>query len=106
MKNYRNDISPCRTCVRVRDPENCENKRCNEWRRWFLRRWDLIHSYPRRQKENAALHPAGFSIGGVRYCLTPREPDPCIRCACDRALCATPCRVRKAWAGEERGQAQ
>lgn len=48
MKNYPNDISPCRTCVRVRDPENCENKRCNEWRRWFLRRWDLIYSYPRR----------------------------------------------------------
>ena len=31
--------SPCKTCTRVKDPTNCENKTCLPWRKWFLRKW-------------------------------------------------------------------
>ena len=34
--------SPCLTCTRVTHPEDCENKKCNDWRQWFLRRWAQI----------------------------------------------------------------
>ena len=30
---------PCKGCTRVKDPENCENKRCQAWQEWFLERW-------------------------------------------------------------------
>lgn len=34
--------SPCLTCTRVRDPKNCENKSCMDWRAWFLERWETV----------------------------------------------------------------
>ena len=37
--------SPCLTCQRVSNPNNCENKQCKPWSKWFLARWDLIHGY-------------------------------------------------------------
>ena len=44
----KNEISPCVGCVRVRDPEACENKNCKHWKAWFLRRWAGIYGYARR----------------------------------------------------------
>ena len=107
MRDLHNDPSPCLSCSRVKCPENCENKRCNYWRAWFLRRWSLIHSYPRRMQEQTRSCPAGVSVGGNRY-MPPhqireyRETDPCGNCRCARDLCAQPCRVRKIWEGEIR----
>lgn len=40
-----NKKSPCETCTRVKDPGNCENKRCKDWEVWFLKRWAEIHGY-------------------------------------------------------------
>ena len=54
MNSIYHDPSPCQYCTRVANPEGCENKRCNYWKKWFLRRWSLIHDYPRRQQESAA----------------------------------------------------
>ena len=40
--------SPCLTCEKVKDPPNCENKKCKTWVDWFLRRWEKIHGYYKR----------------------------------------------------------
>ena len=37
--------SPCATCTRVKDPKDCENKQCQTWQKWFLKRWKLINGY-------------------------------------------------------------
>lgn len=92
--------APCRGCTRVADPCACESKDCPLWRRWFVRRWDSMRTYPRRQMENTV--PVGISIGGRRY-LHPdhlREylsKDPCAGCGCPRDLCKTPCRAKSSW---------
>ena len=99
---------PCLTCTRVKDPENCENKKCNEWRRWFICRWDRMRSVPRLQEEARIPEHAGVPLGG-HYYAAPHETvryltqDPCKRCLCPKDLCQTPCRTRQAWdnAGQE-----
>ena len=40
-----NQNSPCKTCTRVKNPGDCENKCCGVWRNWYLRRWKLIHGF-------------------------------------------------------------
>lgn len=37
--------SPCLTCTRVKDPENCGNVNCKLWREWFIGKWDKINGY-------------------------------------------------------------
>lgn len=105
MRDLRNDPSPCLSCNRVRNPENCENKRCNYWQAWFLRRWALIHSYPRRMHERPCGDRPGVSVGGNRY-MPPHQvreylvSDPCGSCRSTRDLCGQPCRVRRTWTEE------
>ena len=36
---------PCDKCKRVKDPEQCDNKRCGMWNSWFLQRWSKIHGW-------------------------------------------------------------
>lgn len=38
-------VSPCKTCTRVSDPADCENKQCKLWSQWFLSRWEQIHGF-------------------------------------------------------------
>lgn len=96
------EISPCVTCVRVKDPNSCENKCCGQWRSWFLSRWALLHAYPRRQMEQP-VGTVGVMVGGVRY-AAPHQvknylaKDPCRGCACTQDLCPYPCRARQNWA--------
>ena len=33
---------PCKGCTRVKDPRDCENKSCAEWREWWLKRWEAM----------------------------------------------------------------
>lgn len=40
--------SPCRSCTRVKEPGNCENKCCRVWNQWFLKSWADIHGYYQR----------------------------------------------------------
>ncbi len=37
--------SPCLSCIRVKHPEDCENKSCALWQRWFLSQWRKHHNY-------------------------------------------------------------
>ena len=94
--------SPCLTCTRVRDPRGCDNKNCKPWQRWFLDRWELIHSFPRKQMEQAELKPVGVKVGGRHYAAPHQvraylRNDPCQDCVCPKDLCTSPCRVRRAW---------
>ena len=94
--------SPCLRCTRVPDPRNCDNKRCQPWRQWFLDRWELLRSVPRQQMEQVVLTPNGSSIGGTRYTppsqlQTYLRTDPCKACLCPKDLCTSPCRIRRAW---------
>ena len=37
-----NQKSPCACCQRVAEPNQCENKNCMYWRKWFIGRWERI----------------------------------------------------------------
>ena len=41
----KKQVSPCKTCTRVKNPGECENKCYGVWRNWFLRQWNLINGY-------------------------------------------------------------
>lgn len=41
---------PCENCKRVSDPGKCEDKRCKDWKKWFLKKWDMIHYYYLQEK--------------------------------------------------------
>lgn len=102
MRSYRQRISPCLTCTRVKNPRECNNKFCHPWRQWFLGRWELIHNYPREKMEQAKVEPVGVPLGGRHY-ATPtqveqyRNNDPCGSCVCADGLCSTPCRLKRNW---------
>lgn len=103
-------VSPCTLCARVRDPENCENKNCKVWQRWFLSRWALIRGFPRQAMEEAPMKPMGVPLGGRHYCHPAQaraylQTNPCENCKCPRDLCDTPCRVRRTWE-EMKGEIQ
>ena len=94
--------SPCLSCTRVRNPRACDDKTCKAWQAWFLSRWELIHRYPRQQMEQAELKSVGVNVGGRHYAAPHQvraylQTDPCQTCKCPKDLCATPCRVRRAW---------
>ena len=94
-------VSPCLCCTRVSDPENCENKGCVPWRKWFLARWEILHAYPRWVKEQKG-EPAGVCIGGQHYAPPGLlegylQKDPCDGCVCTWEQCTTPCRARQRW---------
>ena len=46
---------PCDSCEKVKDPPNCENKLCKEWKAWFLRKWSKIYGYGRRYSCSAKV---------------------------------------------------
>ena len=94
--------SPCLTCRRVRDPENCGNKLCRDWQAWYIDRWDDIRRLIRRGMENAQLHEEGVQVGGTLYSHPDRvreflQANPCDGCLCPKDLCETPCTVREVW---------
>lgn len=95
-------VSPCLICTRVADPDNCENKNCRVWQKWFLARWDYIRGYPHQAMEQAPMKSIGVPLGGRLYChpnqaRTYLQTDPCEACKCPRELCTGPCRIRRAW---------
>lgn len=106
---YYNYPSPCQRCVRVPDPDKCDNKECRPWRQWFLDRWELIHRYPRAQAEQAQLKPVGVIIGGTRYAAPHTvqaylAKDPCGSCVCTADMCTAPCPERLAWESAKGGR--
>jgi len=100
--NILYEISPCVSCARVPDPDSCENKNCQLWRKWFAARWELLHEYPRRQMDQVR-EPMGIAVGGRHYAAPHQvrsylEKDPCGACSCGADICRTPCRARQNWA--------
>lgn len=37
--------SPCESCTRALHPDQCEDKTCARWRKWYLQQWSLIHGF-------------------------------------------------------------
>lgn len=72
MRNY-----PCDNCKRVSNPEDCENKKCAPWQKWFTQRWDATRA--------SLLNPK------------KEKKDPCIGCVCPAELCDSVCREKQAW---------
>ena len=100
--------SPCLTCTRVKNPQDCENKNCGDWRRWFIARWEATRKLPRLQKELSVPLPDTIAVGGVQY----RHPDsyrdfigkdPCDSCEFPKDLCKGPCPEKRAWEIETGG---
>ena len=97
--------SPCFTCDRVKDPQNCENKNCRVWQTWYIARWESMRDAIRKEMAQARLRELGIPLGGERYASPHRvrsylQTDPCTLCPC--GSCAVPCPVRKTW-NEKRG---
>ncbi len=93
--------SPCLTCTRVFDTENCTDKSCRVWRAWFLEQWEQTRQSV-GQLKNAPPEPVGVDIGGVYYSPPHRvedylQVDPCTVCRCPEDLCPGPCRKRQVW---------
>ena len=102
MKHVQRKISPCINCTHVLDPENCDNKRCTAWRRWFVERWDSIRSIPREQVDQAKPQYVGVALGGNVYAAPQQidaylKKDPCSGCRLAGKLCMQPCRTKRVW---------
>jgi hypothetical protein len=41
-------LKPCDTCSRVKNPADCENKKCLAWQEWFCRKWEELREKFRR----------------------------------------------------------
>jgi predicted metal-binding protein len=40
-KDWGRDAWPCKTCIRTKYPQTCDNK-CPDWIDWFIRSWDEL----------------------------------------------------------------
>ena len=94
--------SPCLTCTRVRDPQNCESKVCKEWRAWFIARWEAMRANVAKSIHHAPVEEHGVPLGGRRYASPHRvqafiKNDPCKTCYCPKDMCTRPCLLRLAW---------
>lgn len=76
MERYN---SPCLQCIRVTDPETCDDKRCRQWQHWFLGKWEQTRK----------------RFGGPAQRI--KEPSPCESCAVQGTACAGSCRDRRRW---------
>ena len=93
---------PCRGCKRVRDPVNCENKACKDWKAWFISRWEAMRASIREQAHGKGVPGTPISVGGVKYHHPERvreflAMDPCVRCPWRDGLCEGTCDARQIW---------
>lgn len=100
--------SPCLSCTRVRDPQNCENKLCKDWQAWFIDRWETMREHVRLEMEQTTTVELGVPLGGERYphpdvIREYLDHDPCDRCPCQKGACHKPCPARIAWLEKVRG---
>ena len=94
-------LSPCTHCTRVKDSQNCENKNCKPWRKWFFAQWEETRKLYRKGMD----HPRqtqGIALGGQRYCSPHRiteylQTDPCTICKLPAELCDKECKQKLQW---------
>lgn len=94
--------SPCLTCVRVRDPENCENKKCKDWQAWFIDRWESMRAAAKAGSSGKHVQGTPIVVGGVKYYHPDKVReyltiDPCFQCPWRDGLCPNPCDTREEW---------
>ena len=109
MKEERKNTSPCPASRRVRDPQNCNNKRCRDWQGGFIDRWEAMRRSIRLKMENAAMNEEGVQVGGNLYSHPDRvreytEVSTYDGWLCPKDLCTTPCAVCKAWDDAKGGE--
>lgn len=95
-------ISPCMRCERVKDPRECTDKDCVQWRRYFLQSWEGMRREVREQARALPTAPEGVNIGGTHYAPPHRvkgylQTDPCKGCVCPQGLCLLPCARKRRW---------
>lgn len=100
MEAYKE--SPCISCIRVKDPQLCENKHCKPWQQWFIGKWEGMRQTMRMESEKKSAIPKPVNIGGTGYLIPDQvrrylAEDPCQRCVYPRTLCETPCQARRVW---------
>lgn len=93
---------PCSNCTRVKDPKNCENKLCKDWRAWFIGRWDQMRKNLCAEAQQAPYRETGVALGGCRYDSPHRvreflRLDPCRRCLYPSDRCHSPCPTKLSW---------
>lgn len=98
--------SPCLYCTRVRDPKNCENKLCNEWRIWWIGRWEAMRTIARQHARGKGIQGSPVSVGGTMYHHPDRVReylmiDPCLQCPWKDGLCPNPCDTKQIWLSEK-----
>lgn len=54
MKN-----NPCTSCTRMKNPQSCTNKHCEEYRKWFIPIWNtnrlkVLAALTKKEAENEA----------------------------------------------------
>ena len=102
MQHGTKTKSPCESCQRVRDPRNCENKLCNEWRSWWIGRWEHMRETERLRAKGKGIQGNPISVGGTKYHHPDRTRDfllvdPCLQCPWRDGLCSSPCYAKKLW---------
>lgn len=100
--------SPCRGCIRVRDPANCENKTCKEWQAWFISRWEDMRAGVRKYAHGKGVQGKPISVGGVKYHHPERvreflEIDPCLQCSWADGMCSGTCHEKQVWLAAKEG---
>lgn len=99
----RNEMdSPCLTCCRVKNPGECENKNCRQWRSWFLESWDRARNLPSLQRQLKKPGIGTETIGGTAYGYPHRireylAQDPCMSCPFPKEYCYSPCPAKRNW---------
>lgn len=97
-----NNKSPCITCTRVADPENCAMFGCHAWRAWFIHRWNSMRASVFSDAQQYSVDSNAISVGGYKY----SHPDHvrqflkhklCLDCDCPVDLCKKPCAILMEW---------
>ena len=39
---------PWKNCTRVKAPVYCMDKSCEDWRKWFIERWEAFNNYAKK----------------------------------------------------------
>ncbi len=94
--------SPCRTCTRVKNPMDCENKNCKVWRAWWTGQWDGACSKLKPLYISKSAAPQPVMVGGHPYAMPHQvreylQKDPCESCPCPKELYTSPCPSRRTW---------
>lgn len=97
-----NKASPCLTCKKTKRPSICTGQDCEEWKAWFVERWENTTAALCRYAVPYKVERGAIFVGGYRY----SHPDtirrflannPCEKCDIPESLCRHSCGILKRW---------